>query len=113
MSNLLSNAAKFSPSGSTVDIAIDARADSHVRVLVTDRGPGIPEDFRSRMFQKFSQADSADNRAKSGTGLGLAICKSIIEQMGGSIGYETEVGRGTTFYFDLPLVSSERLAATA
>jgi signal transduction histidine kinase len=55
------------------------------------------------MFQKFSQADSSDNRAKSGTGLGLAICKSIIEQMGGEIGYETEAGQGTTFYFELPL----------
>jgi signal transduction histidine kinase/integral membrane sensor domain MASE1 len=113
MSNLLSNAAKFSPRGSTVDIAIDALNESQVRVLVTDRGPGIPEDFRARMFQKFSQADSADNRAKSGTGLGLAICKSIVEQMGGSIGYETEAGKGTTFYFDLPLMSNERLAATA
>jgi signal transduction histidine kinase len=68
---------------------------------------GIPEEFRSRMFQKFSQADSSDTRAKSGTGLGLAICKAIIEQMGGQIGYETTAGVGSTFYFELPQTSAE------
>jgi signal transduction histidine kinase len=82
------------------------------RIQVTDQGPGIPDEFRSRIFQKFSQADSSDTRAKSGTGLGLSICKAIIEQMGGTIGYETQVGRGSTFYFELPqAIDAASLAA--
>jgi signal transduction histidine kinase len=111
MSNLLSNAAKFSPAKSTVEIsAIDRIAmdgSRIVRVQVTDHGPGIDEEFRSRIFQKFSQADSSDTRAKSGTGLGLAICKALVEQMGGTIGYETEAGVGSTFFFELPQVQTE------
>jgi signal transduction histidine kinase len=106
MSNLLSNAAKFSQPKSTVEIALVDRVGPQgtriARVQVTDRGPGIPDEFRGRIFQKFSQADSSDTRAKSGTGLGLAICKAIVEQMGGTIGYETQVGSGSTFYFELP-----------
>jgi signal transduction histidine kinase len=105
MSNLLSNAAKFSPAHSTVEINVK---DGYVngvavaRVEVTDKGPGIPAEFHARIFQKFSQADASDARIKSGTGLGLAICKTIIEQMHGKIGYETELGVGTTFYFEIP-----------
>lgn len=76
--------------------------DKAVRVSVTDHGSGIPEEFRNRIFQKFAQADSSDNRQKGGTGLGLSICKAIIERLGGEIGFETEVNVGTTFYFDLP-----------
>ena len=118
MSNLLSNAAKFSPSNSTVDVTLRVgEHDGHhaAHVAVTDHGPGIPDEFRPRLFQKFSQADSADNRAKSGTGLGLAICKTIIEQLGGTIGYETELGVGSTFYFELPLAeaSAENAAERA
>jgi len=110
MSNLLSNAAKFSPAASTVEITVVERIATNgarlARVQVTDCGPGIADEFRSRIFQKFSQADSSDTRAKSGTGLGLAICKAIIEQMGGTIGYESEVGVGSTFYFELPQASN-------
>ncbi len=101
LANYLSNAAKFSPLNDVVTIEVDIRFGS-VRVTVTDRGPGVPEDFRTRLFQKFSQADSSDTRQKGGTGLGLAICKEIIERMGGSVGVESEVGRGASFYFDLP-----------
>jgi signal transduction histidine kinase len=115
MSNLLSNAAKFSLPQSTVEIAVIDRTAMNgariARVQVTDRGAGIPEEFRSRIFQKFSQADSSDARAKSGTGLGLAICKAIIEQMGGQIGYETQAGVGSTFYFDLPATAITNLQA--
>jgi signal transduction histidine kinase len=71
-----------------------------VRVSVTDRGPGIPAEFRDRIFQKFSQADTSNSRNKSGTGLGLSISKAIVERLGGSIGFDT--GEGTTFYFELP-----------
>jgi CheY-like chemotaxis protein len=75
---------------------------ARVRVEVSDRGPGIPEEFHKRIFQKFSQADSSDTRQKGGTGLGLNISRAIIERLGGSIGFDTEPGVGTTFFFELP-----------
>ncbi|WP_411879683.1 PAS domain S-box protein [Polaromonas sp. YR568] len=101
VTNLLSNAVKFSPAGGIVDIIVE-RVESGVRVEVRDSGPGIPEEFRKRIFQKFSQADSSDTRQKGGTGLGLNISRAIIERLGGSIGFETRTGAGTTFYFELP-----------
>ncbi len=102
ISNLLSNAAKYSPANETVEISIEA-SEKTVRICVFDHGKGIPEDFKSRIFAKFSQADSSDTRQKGGTGLGLNISKTIIEQHGGSIGFDSGVGRGTTFYVDLPI----------
>jgi PAS domain S-box-containing protein len=99
--NLLSNAAKFSPKDGIVTLSV-SRRDGFVRVAFSDRGSGIPEEFRSRIFQKFSQADSSDVRLKGGTGLGLSICKSITEKHDGRISFETETGRGTTFFVDLP-----------
>jgi CheY-like chemotaxis protein len=110
LANFLSNAAKFSPPDSTIVLSVE---DIHntVRVSVIDRGPGIPEEFRARIFQKFSQADSSDSRQKGGTGLGLAICKEIIERMGGKIGFTSEAGSGAQFYFDLPSEESARLHA--
>jgi PAS domain S-box-containing protein len=97
MNNFLSNAAKFSPAQSPVDIKISLN-DGWVRISVQDCGPGIPEEFRSRMFQKFSQADSSDSRQKSGTGLGLAISKELVERMGGRIGFDSEIGKGSCFF---------------
>lgn len=102
LSNLLSNAAKFSPHGGCVEVTM-ARREGSVRVSVIDQGEGVPEAFRPRIFQKFSQADSSDTRKKGGTGLGLSISKSLLEKMGGTIGFDTRNGVGTTFYFDLPL----------
>jgi PAS domain S-box-containing protein len=102
VTNLLSNALKFSPPGGTVEVHV-AKAGLGVRVEVRDHGPGIPEEFRTRIFQKFSQADSSDTRQKSGTGLGLNISRALVERMGGSIGFETRLGEGTTFFFELPL----------
>ena len=99
--NLLSNAIKFSPQGSTVELRI-SWVDHSGRVSVTDRGPGIPEGFRDRVFERFTQADTADNRCRSGTGLGLSICKLIINEHAGKIAFDTKIGTGTTFYFDLP-----------
>ena len=101
MANLLSNAAKFSPEGGEVRVGA-RREGGTVRVSVSDSGPGIPEEFRPRIFEKFAQADSSDTREIGGTGLGLAICKSIIERVGGRIGFDTERGTGTTFWFELP-----------
>jgi PAS domain S-box-containing protein len=101
MTNLLSNAAKFSPEGGAVEITMDA-IGPNVHVGVHDRGPGIPEAFRSRIFGRFAQADSTTSRQKSGTGLGLAISKRLVEMMQGRIGFEPREGGGTTFWFELP-----------
>jgi PAS domain S-box-containing protein len=101
MTNLLSNAAKFSPEGSTVTVNL-ARTNGRLRVSVSDQGSGIPAAFREQIFQKFAQADASDARQKSGTGLGLSICKAIVEKLGGTIAFETQLGKGTTFYFELP-----------
>ena len=117
LANLLSNAAKFSPVGAAVEVAIAPLASNYVRVSVRDHGPGIPEQFKARVFQKFSQADGSDSRAKGGTGLGLSISKAIIERLGGRIGYESCGDAGTTFYFELPSaheqVAAEPLRTTA
>ncbi|HYW55959.1 MAG TPA: PAS domain S-box protein [Polaromonas sp.] len=101
ITNLLSNAMKFSPPGEAVEVHV-TRGGIGVRVEVRDRGPGIPEEFRNRIFQKFSQADSSDTRQKGGTGLGLNISRAIIERLGGSIGFTTGAGVGTVFFFELP-----------
>ena len=102
MTNLISNAAKFSPSGGSVEIEM-RRKDGMVTVSVGDRGTGIPDNFRNRIFNRFAQADSADTRAKGGTGLGLAICKRLIELMDGTIGFDNREGGGTIFWFQLPV----------
>lgn len=99
--NLLSNAAKFSPRDSDVEVSV-ARQNGMIRTAVTDHGPGIPEEFRDRIFDKFTQADTSDSRRIKGTGLGLNIVKQIVEQMGGTVGCKHNSGHGTTFYFDLP-----------
>jgi PAS domain S-box-containing protein len=101
VTNLLSNAMKFSPPDVAVEVHL-LRAGPRVRVEVRDRGPGIPAEFRNRIFQKFSQADASDTRQKGGTGLGLSISRAIIERFGGHIGFESEAGQGTTFFFELP-----------
>ena len=103
MANLLSNAAKISPHDAQVEISL-TRHDGWLRVAVRDHGEGIPEGFRGKIFQKFSQVDSGNTRQTGGTGLGLSICKVIVERMGGTIGFKTDTGVGTTFCVALPEV---------
>jgi len=102
LANLLSNAAKFSLAGASVEIGM-AVVGTNVRICVTDHGPGIPYSFRARIFQRFSQADGSDSRQKGGTGLGLTISKALVERMGGTIDYNTEPGIATTFIIELPV----------
>jgi PAS domain S-box-containing protein len=103
MANLLSNACKYSPKGESVLVSMVMPDPAHVRITVTDRGAGIPANFSERIFQKFSQADASDTRAKDGTGLGLAIAKEMIEKMHGTIGFYPNPGGGTIFYLELPV----------
>lgn len=101
--NLIGNAAKFSPAGSVIRVrGALAPGGGAARFEVQDSGPGIGKDQIPLLFRKFSQLDASDRRAKGGTGLGLAICKAIVEQHGGSIGVESDVGQGATFHFELP-----------
>jgi signal transduction histidine kinase len=100
--NLLSNAIKFSPRGGK--IAVDVLTQEEwLEVRVVDEGRGIPEKYKALIFEKFQQVTSSDWRQKGGTGLGLAISKAIIDQLNGSIGVESEEGKGSTFWFRLPL----------
>ena len=105
LTNLLSNAAKFSPQNAEVVITVEKQPHS-VRVLVSDKGPGIPHAFRARIFDKFAQADSSATREKGGTGLGLHISKMLMERMGGDIGFFSDVGQGSTFWIEFPLEAS-------
>lgn len=104
--NLLSNAAKFSPRGGVVTITL-AVEPSVAKVSITDRGQGIPHAFRTRLFDKFTQADASDTRARAGSGLGLSICKRLVEQHGGAIEFDSKIGEGTTFTFSLPLARGD------
>lgn len=100
ITNLLSNAIKFSPAGGQVTVTI-SEGDETVRVAVRDHGPGIPHDFRPRIFEKFAQADASDARQKGGSGLGLSIVKQIVARLGGTVGFEDAAGGGTVFYVEL------------
>jgi len=100
--NVLSNAVKFSPTGGRISV-IAKRGGTAVNIAITDRGPGIPDDFRGKVFEKFARARG--QTTGSGTGLGLAISKIIVEAHRGSIGFETSA-QGTTFHVDIPLRQS-------
>jgi signal transduction histidine kinase len=102
MSNLISNAVKFSAQGGVVEVSTEIEGDFGV-FRVKDSGVGISEKFWSMVFDRFTQEDGSDTRKVGGTGLGLAIAKSIVENHGGTIYFETELGVGTTFSFTLPL----------
>jgi len=101
LGNFLSNAAKYAPTGSTVEVRVRAHG-GYGRVEVVDRGPGVPDSFASRAFQRFAQADPSDPRSRGGTGLGLAITREIAERAGGRVGYSSAPGR-TVFHVELPL----------
>jgi signal transduction histidine kinase/CheY-like chemotaxis protein/ligand-binding sensor domain-containing protein len=106
VTNLVGNAVKFTPGGQVLlSVACDvcSAEDATLRIAVEDSGPGIPSEKLGSLFQKFSQVDNSASRKHGGTGLGLAISKLLVELMGGSVGVESAVGRGSKFWFTLPL----------
>ncbi|SDL54006.1 Signal transduction histidine kinase [Aliiruegeria lutimaris] len=115
--NLLNNAVKFTNEGEvllTVCSATEHRKQEWVdatwiEFVVSDTGIGIPEDRMDRLFRSFSQVDASTTRRYGGTGLGLAISKRIVESMGGQIAVQSEVGRGSTFSFAVPLPAHESM----
>jgi PAS domain S-box-containing protein len=105
--NLVSNAVKFSPAGSTVTVRV-ALAPGMAEFQVEDRGRGVPPALREAIFERYRQVEASDSRSKGGAGLGLAICKAIVEHHGGSIGVRDAAGTGSLFWFRVPLVSALR-----
>lgn len=112
LTNFLSNAIKFSKRGSKVILDVE-RSRKMVRFSVSDEGEGIPESEMHKLWGRFQQLDSSDTRQKGGTGLGLAISKGLAEQHGGNVGVASEVGRGTTFWVELPILEDASARTTA
>ncbi|MBK9294382.1 MAG: hypothetical protein IPM57_08040 [Oligoflexia bacterium] len=100
ITNLLSNAIKFSPKGESVEIGYVVN-NSNLSIYVADHGPGIKFEDQSYVFEKFRSIDASKSKVIKGTGLGLPICKALVEQHGGKIGLQSEIGVGSTFYFTL------------
>ncbi|PWT98840.1 MAG: hypothetical protein C5B53_06200 [Candidatus Melainabacteria bacterium] len=101
LNNLLSNAIKFSPDGGTIRLSAEA-GQQHLKVQVSDEGRGIPEAKQNHIFERFSQIELSDSKDKGGSGLGLAICRAIVEQHAGTIGVDSQEGKGSTFWFRIP-----------
>jgi PAS domain S-box-containing protein len=104
--NLLSNAVKYSPRDGVINVKMERR-DQAVRFNVIDQGRGIPPEFIDKVFERFQQVETMDSKRKGGTGLGLAICRAIVEQHQGKIGVESELGKGSCFWFEIPVVQQK------
>ena len=103
LTNLISNAIKFSPPDGEVVVAAEPHGGS-LRISVRDQGAGIPAEFKPRIFQKFAQADGSNTKKTGGTGLGLSIVKEIVSRLGGEAGFADAPGGGTIFFVELPSV---------
>ena len=102
LTNLLSNGIKFTEPGGIVKLTAHIQ-DNYCRIIIRDTGRGIPSDKLEFIFERFQQVDASDSRSKGGTGLGLAICRHIIQRHKGKIWLESELGKGSSFYIELPL----------
>ena len=109
LGNLLSNALKFTPSGGRIDVCLEDSVD-RVQIVVADTGPGVPEEARERIFDRFSQVGSEATRSREGAGLGLAVCREIAHLHGGHLWVEGNAGGGARFVLDLPRDESPSLA---
>tara|TARA_R110002051_G_scaffold30487_1_gene70499 strand:- start:2119 stop:2448 length:330 start_codon:yes stop_codon:yes gene_type:complete len=103
IANLLSNALKFSHQGGHIEVRLEIEG-ANVRVSVKDWGVGISDESQPKIFDKFEQSDMTDTRSFGGSGLGLTIAKELVEQHGGSIGFDSKLGSGATFHFTLKQV---------
>jgi PAS domain S-box-containing protein len=101
VANLLSNAVKFSPKGEEVIVSIEIQ-DDHVRIAVRDRGPGVPDEYKTLIFNKFVQVEATNSRLKGGNGLGLSIVRETMIKLGGSVGHIPAPSGGSIFYVDVP-----------
>ena len=107
--NLLSNAVKFTPKNGKIEIKTTMPDETTVRIAISDTGPGIAEADREKIFEKFRQADGSITRQTQGTGLGLAISTELAQLLSGSISLESEEGKGSTFWLDIPVVRVEEI----
>jgi PAS domain S-box-containing protein len=110
LSNLVDNAVKYSPDGSRIEITVDAD-EERVHFSVSDEGLGIPLTEQERIFEKFYRLDPHHRRGVSGSGLGLYICRELVRSMNGRIFVESDLGRGATFKFDLPVAEPSETSA--
>jgi len=101
--NLLSNAVKYNKAGGNIRIKCDTTNHQQVRISVSDSGAGLSQEQQAVLFEPFERLD-ADKKAIPGTGIGLALSKRLVELMGGSIGVESELGKGSTFWIELTSV---------
>jgi len=106
ITNLLSNSAKFSNKGATVELSVTRLLGNMIRISVIDQGCGIPKEFHPKLFDKFTQSDSSDTRQIGGTGLGLSISKAITEKLGGTLSFVSTEGIGTSFFIDFKEIPS-------
>jgi len=103
--NLLENAVRYSPDGSTIEVAVARNNGGPAQVTFQDHGPGIPPQDLPHVFERFYRGDRSRTRATGGFGLGLAIAKALVEAYGGTISAESELGRGTRMTVELPLAA--------
>jgi signal transduction histidine kinase len=109
--NLLSNAVKYNKPGGQVVVECDSGANGILHISVSDTGQGIPDDMRHKVFEPFDRL-GAETSNVSGTGIGLTVTKQLIESMGGTVGFESTLGEGTTFWINLPIAQTEKQLAT-
>ena len=102
ITNLIGNAVKFTPDSGTVRLGLE-QTGQEVKISISDNGPGISPEFHEKIFEKFGQVEMHNKKRKYSTGFGLTFCKLAVEAHGGTIGVESEIGSGSTFWFRLPL----------